>query len=357
MLDNILSQSKEFIAIKSDPDNKPALNKILGLALLSLKGHTVEKFERNGVKSALVYNTKKRPKKFKVLFNTHLDVIPGKDSQYKPRVKGNRLYGVGAMDMKANLACVISVFNEVANKVSYPLALQLVTDEEIGGFDGTGYQIEKGMRTDFVLASEPTNFDIVNKAKGVLWLRVFAQGRSAHSAYPWRGENAIFKMNKFLADLHKRYPNPDSEKWVTTVNVSSIETKNKTFNKIPDECSASLDIRFVPEDQKTLIKNIKKILPKGFKLDVVSNESALYTDSENEYIRLLQKASKQVLKKKSKLRGANGTSDARHFTDVGCPGIEFGPIGGGIGSDSEWVDIPSLKKYTEVLKKFLLFLD
>ena len=33
----------------------------------------------------------------------------------------------------------------MANKVDYPLGLQLVTDEEVGGFNGTKYQIEKAL--------------------------------------------------------------------------------------------------------------------------------------------------------------------------------------------------------------------
>lgn len=52
-----------------------------------------------------------------------------------------------------------------------------------------------------------------------------------------------------------------------------------------------------------------------------------------------------------------GSSDARHFTKVGCAGVEFGPIGGGIGTDKEWIDIPSLEKYYKILREFLLHLN
>ncbi len=67
--------------------------------------YTIERFERNGIKSALIYFGRTRPKEFKVLLNGHLDVVPGKKEAYTPKIKGNRLYGVGAMDMKANVAC------------------------------------------------------------------------------------------------------------------------------------------------------------------------------------------------------------------------------------------------------------
>ena len=354
MKNDILALTKKFISIQSDPDNAVALERILALALTHLKGYTIERFSKNGVQSALVYNTPKRPKKFTVLLNAHLDVIPGKKSQYTPRVVGKRLYGVGAMDMKANAACLIYAFKAVADKVDYPLALQLVTDEEVGGFYGTKYQVEKGVRADFVIAGEPTNFDIVSRAKGVLWLRITAKGKTAHGAYPWRGVNAIWCMQDFLATLKKKYPTPTRAQWKTTVNLSTIRTSNTTLNKIPDDCSVELDIRFIPEDAKLILRNIRALLPKGFTIDTLANEPALATPHSDKFLTLLATIGARVVKKRITLRGAQGTSDARHFAQVGCRGVEFGPIGEGIGSDDEWVDIPSLTKYHQIMKDFLL---
>lgn len=357
MLKNILSLTKKFISIKSIQSNRKALDGVFELALSNFKEYTVERFERNNSKSALIYNQKKRPKKFKMILNVHLDVIPGKESQYIPRIKGNKLYGAGSMDMKASVACIIMAFKEVADKISYPLALQLVTDEEVGGFDGTKYQIEKGVKADFVLAGEPTNFDIVNEAKGVLKVKISTKGKTAHGAYPWRGENAVWKMNEFLKSFREKYPTPKSERWATTMNLAKIETSNQALNKIPDDCSAWFDIRYISEEESTILKDIKRFLPKSFVLDVITKEPALSTSKDNNFVLKLRETTQEVIKSKVVLRGAHGTSDARHFSRVGCSGVEFGPIGGGIGSDDEWVDIRSLEKYYQILRKFLLSLD
>lgn len=357
MLSNILPLAQKFIAIKSIPTYPKELEKILELAVSNVKGYTIERFEREGVKSALVYNTPKRPKKFKVLLNGHLDVIPGKDSQYIPHIKSDRLYGVGSMDMKANAACLIMAFKAVAKMVDYPLGLQLVTDEEVGGFNGTKYQVEKGVRAGFVLAGEPTNFDIVHKAKGILWVTISARGKTAHGAYPWRGENAIWNMHTFLSTLKAHYPIPKQQTWTTTINLAKITTNNQTFNKIPDDCLIGLDVRYIPEEAETIVKNIQKLLPKGLTLDVLCKEPALSTRPDDEHIKILEKIGKQVTKKKIILRGAQGSSDARHLAPIHCPGIEFGPIGEGIGSDHEWVSIPSLEAYERILREFLLSLS
>ncbi len=354
VLDKIVALTKEFVSIKSNSGNANELEKILEIALSNLKGYKIERFENNGVKSALIYNSKKRPQKFKIILNGHLDVVPGKEYQYIPKIINGKLYGVGSMDMKASVACLIIAFEEVASRVNYPLALQLVTDEEIGGFNGTKYQVDRGVKADFVIAGESTNFNIVTKAKGILCVKIFSKGKTAHGAYPWRGKNAIWEMNKFLNLLGERYPVPNHQEWITTVNLSKIKTSNQSFNKIPDDCEIWLDIRYIPEETDTIVNNIKELLSQGFKLNIVSKEPALVVDENNNYLKILQEVDERIIKKKVLLYGAQGSSDARHFTRVGIDGIEFGPIGGNIGSDNEWVSIKSLEQYYQILKNFLL---
>jgi succinyl-diaminopimelate desuccinylase len=348
-----LSLIRELIVIESTQYNQPALEAALGLALSYLPEYTVEHFKQGGAVSALVYNAKKRPKKFKVILNGHLDVVPATANQYSPQIRQHKLYGAGAMDMKASVACLITVFKEVANKVDYPLGLQLVTDEEIGGFNGTKHQIDQGVSADFVIAGEATSLNIANKTKGVLWLKITAKGKTAHGAYPWKGENAIWKMQEFLELLHKHYPTPATEQWQTTINLSRLETSNRSYNKIPDDCEAWLDVRYIAEESGAILGNIKKLLPVGFKLEIIVNEPAQFVDKGNPYIKLLQQATQQTISKSATLYGANGSSDARHFTRTHCDGVEFGPIGGGIGSDKEWVDLRSLEHYQQILKTFL----
>ena len=67
--------------------------------------------------------------------------------------------------MKGNLVAAMFAFIDSAEIVDYPIALQLVTDEEIGGFFGTKFQVESGVLADFIIATEPTNLDVVTRAK------------------------------------------------------------------------------------------------------------------------------------------------------------------------------------------------
>ena len=259
--------------------------------------------------------------------------------------------------MKAAAAVEILVFKELAKKLPYPLGLQLVTDEEVGGFKGTKYQIEKGIRADFVIAGEPTDFGINNKAKGIIWAKVYAKGKSSHGAYPWEGENAILNLQKILNELFKLYPLPEKEAWRTTINLARVETDNQTFNKVPEDAKAYLDIRYIPEEKNKVKKNLEKICKKyGAKIEYIFDEPAQFTDQNNPYMKALKKAIEKETGQKAKIIAKHGGSDIRHFNAVGSPGVTFGPVGTGHHTDNEWVDIKSLGRYYEILKEFLLSL-
>jgi len=357
MIKKIVELTKKLISFKTISDNIEELNNALEFIKKELGGFIIEEYEKNKIKSLLIYNHKpNNNKKFRLILNGHLDTIPGKSNQYIPKIVDDRLYGVGSLDMKGGLSVITCVFKELAKNLSYPLALQITTDEETGGFFGTKYQIEKGVSADFVITAEPTHLDIVYKAKGILWLKANFIGKSFHSAYPWNGENAIEKAYNFINKLTKIIKNPKKNQWKTTVNLASINSSNKAFNKIADNCELWLDIRFIPEDKKILNK-IKKLLSNKDDLKILVNEPSFLVDKNNKNILKLKKITKDILGKNPVLRGANGSSDARHYSYINVAAIEFGPKGGGIGSDDEYVEISSLNNFYLITKKFLLELN
>lgn len=350
---HILGFAEKLIKIQSTSDDKKALAEVLETCKIELTGFNYKEFEKNGIKSLLFYNSNSLPEKFKLILNAHLDIVPGKIDQFKPFQKNGKLFGRGAYDMKTAAACMILLFKELAKKVSYPLGLQLVTDEEVGGFDGTKYQIENGIKADFVIAGENTDLEINHRSKGIIWLKIKTKGISAHGAYPWLGENAIWKMQKILDTLQKLYPTPKKETWSTTVNLASLECINKTFNKVPDECIGLLDIRFIAEDKDKILDKLKQGFGKDANLEIIANEPDHFTNESNKYIKLLSKSIKEITKKPAQLIDKHGASDIRHYNNVNCDGITFGPIGKGHHSDNEWVDIKSVKDYCQILKVFL----
>ncbi len=354
-MDAIIDLAKKLIGIHSTSDNQEGLNEITSLAENYLSNFTVQRFHSNGIPSLLVHNAKPQTKLFNLILNGHLDIVPGNKEQFKAIIKGNKLYGRGSYDMKSAAAVNIYLFKELANNLDYPIALQLVTDEEIGGYNGTKFQVEKGITADFVIAGENTDSKIINKFKGPLWLKIRTKGKTAHGAYPWKGENALLIMYAILQKIQTLYPIPQNNYWQTTVNVAKIETQNTTFNKVPADCVAWLDIRVIPGEENDILQKIKKLLPNDTELEIVLQEKPAYTDPSNPYIKQLQESNKKISSHEAEIAGIHGSSDVRFYNTLrNIPGVDFGPIGAGAHSDEEWVDLKSLENYYQILKQFLL---
>ncbi len=350
----VIELAKKLMSIPSTAGNAEALREVLSVTKKELDGTAFTPYEKEGVPSVLFFNTRSIPTSFRVILNAHLDVVPGSASQFVPRVDGDRLIGRGAYDMKAAAAVELAVFREAAKKVSYPLGLQLVTDEETGGFNGTKCQVTEGVRAEFVVVGEcSSNLSVGTESKGMLWQVVTFKGMPAHGAYPWNGKNAVLQAGQFLNDLIKRFPIPEKATWQTTVNVGSVETPNKTFNKVPDECKVRLDIRYIPSDSKTILADIASLVPKSASTETILFEPAHTNDADNSFLKSLTTAITAAGKSGESTR-MHGGSDLRHFNS---PGVEFGPVGAGHHTDDEWVSIQSLSEYYEILLTFLLSLD
>jgi succinyl-diaminopimelate desuccinylase len=175
-------------------------------------------------------------------------VVAGEPEQFQPRRDGDRLYARGAQDMKVSALVLAQVFRARAPTLPYPIALQLVADEEVGGRDGTPYQIQQGVTGTFVVVGEHSGLNIVADSKALLHARLLANGHSGHGAYPSLGDNALLKLVNTVTGLLARYPVATEEDWRTTVNLARMDPPNRAFNQVPAQAEAWLDIRFPADD-------------------------------------------------------------------------------------------------------------
>jgi succinyl-diaminopimelate desuccinylase len=350
---NILSLTKELVAIPSVSGDVEKSVEALERIKKELSDFSFTPFVSENFPSLLYTNKSEETKNFKIILNGHLDVVPS--NEYQPYEKEGRLYGRGVLDMKAAAAVMILLFKDIAKDLSYPLGLQLVTDEELGGYNGTRYQVASGIRADFAIMGEcNSNFQIANQAKGVKFIKLKIKGLSAHAAYPWQGKNAIWKMYQVLEPLMEAFPIPEKEIFETTVTITKIETENGTNNKTPDSCVAYLDVRFIEKDKDTIFDKIRSLLPEDTIVEPINLWPPLFVDPENLYIKQLRNITTNVIEKELPLRFAHATSDAPFFSQYGCAAVEFGPIGKYPHQEDEWVEIQSLVDYYQILKTFLL---
>ncbi len=356
-MDELLASAEALIAIRSTADRPGELHRALGLALDVVgPGFDIRRFESRGKPSALVTHPD-RPGRPRVILNGHLDVVPGTPEQFRPRREGDRLYGRGTHDMKVAALVMATVFRSLAAALPYPIALQLVTDEEVGGFDGTGHQLDQGVRGDFVIIGEQSALRVVTESKGLVRARLIASGQAAHAAYPWLGSNALLTLWAGIGRLLERYPVPASEAWATTVNVARIETSNEAVNQVPSDATAWLDIRYPPEDTDLtgrsadeIAAHLRDIVDLEVRVDAVGTPHR--ADPGSVLVRALQEASRAAGYSGELLR-KHGAADSRFYFPLGIDAVIFGPAGDGQHGPDEYVEVSSLTPYAQALSLFL----
>jgi len=349
------ARAAELIAVPSTADRPTELLRALELVLDQVgPGFTVERFSSRGKPSALVYRPGPRPA-FRVLLNAHLDVVPA--DSYVARRDGDRLYGRGAQDMKVAALVMADVFRSLARVLPYPLGLQLVTDEEVGGHDGTAHQIAAGVTAGFVVIGEQSGLRVVTDSKGILQVRLHATGTAAHAAYPWLGDNALLTLTGAVDAVLRRYPVPAAEEWRTTVNVARIETANRAVNQVPAEATAWLDIRFPPQDADLAGRTAEEItafLSAVSGVDVVVDGLGAphHADPDSTEVTLLRAAARAAGYPGDLLR-KHGAADGRFYSARGVDAVIFGPGGDGQHGPDEYADLRTVGPYREALSSFL----
>jgi succinyl-diaminopimelate desuccinylase len=363
-LTTFMDTAVELLAVPSTADRPDQLQRALDLMIDFVgPGFVVERFESRGKPSALLRpETPERPA-FRVILNGHLDVVPADAEQFAPRLVGERLYARGAQDMKVSALVLAQVFRELAARLPFPLALQLVTDEEVGGRDGTLHQIEQGVTGAFVVIGEHSGLDIVADSKGLLHATLTATGRSGHGAYPWLGDNALVKIVNTLGRLLARYPVATEEVWRTTVNVARVHTPNQAINQTPAQAQAWLDIRFPAEDADLngraaveVADYLGSFCDPGVEVEIDQLDPPQHADHDRPEIAALRLAA-QHQGYRGDFLPKHGAGDGGFYSGHGVAAVAFGVGGAGQHGPEEYADVPTIAPYHRALTEFLTSLD
>lgn len=155
----------------------------------------------------------------RLVFTTHLDTVP---PFIPPREEGELLYGRGTCDAKGIFAAQWIALEILRSRGHKGLALLGVVGEETDSV-GAKKAHEILPHADFVVDGEPTGLVMTSAAKGILGLRLVADGVAGHSAYPDRGRSATHALIHGLHRVLSAELPWEPEFGRTTVNVGTIE--------------------------------------------------------------------------------------------------------------------------------------
>jgi len=182
----------------------------------------------------------------------HLDTVPPHPDDGAARVEGARVYGRGASDMKGGVAVMEALAAEDSS--GWPVRPVFVYyDREEGPYRDNGLEALFARRGDlaglaFGICLEPTDLRVEAGCCGSVHATLHFDGRQAHSARPWQGENAIHKAAPVLSALAARGTAEVEHRGLRFVEAMSatVAQGGSARNVIPDFFRVNVNFRFAP---------------------------------------------------------------------------------------------------------------
>lgn len=193
-----------------------------------------------------------------LVLSGHTDTVPYNENRWDMNPLGlterdNKLYGLGATDMKGFFPIAIEAAKSVLDKTLVEPLIILATADEESSMDGARALADQGLpKARFAVIGEPTNLKPIRMHKGMMMEAVTVEGRAGHSSNPSLGNNALEAMHWVMADilafrseLQQQYNNPLFDVAVPTLNLGCIHGGDNP-NRICGQCELHFDLRALP---------------------------------------------------------------------------------------------------------------
>jgi acetylornithine deacetylase/succinyl-diaminopimelate desuccinylase family protein len=314
-----------------------------------------------------------------VLFEAHQDTVPVDGMTIEPwkgEVRGGRIYGRGACDIKGGMCAMLGAVARLAEErpKGRPTIVMACTVNEEHGYTGAsalptlwadGAQSIIPRRPDVAVVAEPTLLNVVVAHKGAVRWRCRTHGRACHSSQPHLGDNALYKMAQVLLALqayqHEAVPHVPHHRLCgpASLSVGTI-SGGLSVNTVPDACVIEIDRRLLPGEDPAavygqVVEFIRRLPGIDFPVDhdpPFMNSLPLSDEHNGQLAERLSAAAKSVTGRCEQIGVPFGT-DASTISQAGVPSVVFGP--GSIDQAhtcDEWLEVEQLQLASEILYRF-----
>ena len=294
-------------------------------------------------------------------FAGHVDVVPPgggwTGTPWDGEVRGDMLYGRGAVDMKGGVAAFVAA----AARVPEVAAMLLITgDEEGPALYGTRAIItrmaERGIKPDLCLVGEPTSTRQLGDTikigrRGSMYLHIEVPGKQGHVAYPHLADNPVPKLVRALAAIDALVLD-EGTGWFQASNIelTDLEVGNPTGNVIPPRAKARLSCRFTPlHTGQGLVERLTAIVHEHASEAIVTPRIAgeAFLTEPGPLSAMVSDAVTEVTGRTAELSTSGGTSDARFLAAV-CPVVELGLLNATMHQVDEAVAVAEVEALTAI---------
>ncbi|MCW8195746.1 acetylornithine deacetylase [Proteobacteria bacterium 005FR1] len=203
----------------------------------------------------------------------HTDTVPYDENRwqhdpFRLTEQNDRLYGLGATDMKGFFPVALAAAEQFAKgQLQQPLIILATADEE-SSMDGARLLTQLGRpKGRYAVVGEPTGLKPVRMHKGIMMESVRIQGLAGHSSNPALGKNAMEAMHLVIGDLlafrtelQSRYNNPGFDVAIPTLNLGHIHGGDNP-NRICGHCELHFDLRPLPGMQ---VSELREVIDRRF---------------------------------------------------------------------------------------------
>ncbi len=310
-----------------------------------------------------------------VLWLGHFDVVGPEpdDSQFRPRIEGDYLWGRGAADMKTVVATV-AVWMKDRRQAGPPyprFGLLLIGNEEEGETDPVGtphalawYRERFGTLPAFYIAGERTEETgtqpyggVCTESRGAVRMTFHLAGRRGHSGLVSQKRDLTRTLVQAVLDIEalaRRYLTLDTRSgWYSQVRFPFLLAgKPGLFNVTPDEALLGVEVRPIPQDPLDAFLDAVRDYARtsGLDLEITSPAGGTRCDPENPYFQALLQALEQAWGQTPRLCKKLPASSIRYVPDG--RGVVWGQSGIGPHSREERHYIPSILPYYQALEAY-----
>lgn len=299
-----------LVDIPSETGNETAIRDALAERL---SGHSLQT-----IRSSLVVG---EPGPDKVALVGHTDTVP-LQGHVGAHIEGDRLYGLGATDMKGGLAVMVHMVEDHPDRV---VAIFYAGEEGPLAGNDLGPILDAIPALADIAAGivmEPTNREVHAGCQGSINARVSFIGEPAHSARPWRGVNAITKAGQFLTNMDGLDPEPHPVEGLVFKEVMSVTRANGGVanNIVPARFELNVNYRFSPDrTAEEAVARLREVCSTADEFEVTDLAPSAYPETTHPlFQRLIDAAGGAVSHKQ-------GWTDVAQLAERGIPGINFGP--------------------------------
>jgi succinyl-diaminopimelate desuccinylase len=304
-------------------------------------------------------------------FAGHLDVVPAGEGwtggAFAPEVRGNLLYGRGAVDMKGAIASMVAAVADIPADAG-TISFIITGDEEGEARYGTRALMQRmaelgaeaGGTPDLILVGEPTSVNRLGDMmkigrRGSINAWFVVEGREGHVAYPHLADNPLPRLVALLADLD-RLELDEGTDWFQPSNleITDVSVGNKATNVIPARATGRISIRFNDRHSGAgLVARLEEVAARHGALarPVIYGEPFLTPPGE--FSAMIAQAVEAETGVRPEPSTTGGTSDARFLKEI-APVIEFGLCNATMHKRDEAVAIEDLAVLARIYRRIAL---